>query len=31
MQKIIENPELVKLRTEAGADLNCQEIVFLIE
>ena len=31
MQKVIENRKLVKFRTEVRVDLNCQEIVFLIE
>ena len=31
IQEIIDNLQLVKLRTEAGIDLDCQEIVYLIE
>ena len=31
IQEIIDNLQLVKLRTEAGIDLDCQELVYLIE
>jgi hypothetical protein len=31
MQEAMKDPELAKLRTEAGVDLDSQEIVFLVE
>ena len=31
MQAAMQDPELSKLRTDAGVDLNSQELVFLVE
>ena len=31
MQEAMQDPELAKLRTDAGVDLDSQELVFLVE
>ena len=31
MQEAMKDPEIAKARTDAGVDLNTQEIVFLVE
>ena len=31
MQEAFKDPELAKLRTDAGVDLDSQELVFLVE
>ena len=31
MQQAMQDPELAKLRTHAGVDLDSQELVFLVE
>ena len=31
MQNAMQNPEIAKLRTDAGVNLDSQEIVFLVE
>ena len=31
MQQAMQDPELAKLRTDAGVDLDSQELVFLVE
>ena len=31
MQEAMQDPEIAKARTDAGVDLNTQEIVFLVE
>ena len=31
MQAAMQDPELAKLRTDAGVDLDSQELVFLVE
>jgi len=31
MQEVMQDPEISKLRTDAGVDLDSQELVFLVE
>ena len=31
MQEAMQDPEIAKARTDAGVDLNTQEVVFLVE
>tara|TARA_B110000196_G_scaffold199577_1_gene170942 strand:- start:1083 stop:1241 length:159 start_codon:yes stop_codon:yes gene_type:complete len=31
MQEAMQDPEIAKLRTDAGVDLDTQELVFLVE